>query len=94
MSSIEETMKNCHDLVNETWLMAKDYFILKPQTADDYHDLTTAANERLKAIGNKYGYTSKEYSLARRMFVAINEYTDADWRERNMGVQINLWKNQ
>lgn len=84
-------MKQCYELINEAWVMAKRYFNAEPQTIEEYHELENASNDRLKEIGNKYGFTSKEYNFARRLFVAVNEYTDAEWRERNTGIQTNLW---
>lgn len=90
---MRDSMIHCHDLINESWQQAKIYFELDPQTVEEYDKFTESLGKWMQDTMTKYGSTSKEYQLARRLYVAIDEYCGKDNNERRHGEQMSLWNS-
>lgn len=80
-------MEEFKKLLSLAWTLGKYYFDSPLETLADYNKFTEKANDLLKPM--KPG--TKEYNFTRRMLVAVNEYCDADWREKHLGTQMNLY---
>ena len=85
------TKKELYDLITSGWELGKYYFSKEFKTADQYSEFTDFGNELLKRVAAEYGTVGKEYNFARRLYVAVNEFCDADWRETHTGEQLSLF---
>ena len=84
--------KNVYELITSAWELAKFFFSKDFQTPEQYNEFTELANDMLKRVSTKYGSVSKEYNFARRLYVAVNEYCDQEWRETHTGIQTSLFE--
>ena len=73
------------------WELSKYFFNRDFKTPEEYGEFVDLGNELLKKVGAEYGLTGKEYKVARRMIVAVNEYCDQTWRETHTGEQLSLF---
>lgn len=91
---MSDSKKQLYDLINSGWELGKHYFGKDYKTAAEYSELTQFANDLLKKVSAQYGTVGKEYNFARRLYVAVNEYCDADWRETHLGTQMSLFNKE
>lgn len=61
------------------WELGKQYFNVLPNTPEKYEAFTDLANDMLKTQNPG----TKEYDFLHSLLAAVNQYCDADWRERN-----------
>ena len=80
-------MDDFKELMGLAWSLGKYYFTNSMETPEDYSKYADKAKELLQT--QKPG--TKEYCFVRRLLSAVNEYTDADWREKHNGVQTSLF---
>lgn len=87
----EDEARKLNKLITDSWKVAKGYFEIEPETAEEFNQFTELLNDFNKAKMTEYGAISKEYKFIRRMLTAIDEYCDQDWRETHQGIQRSLF---